>query len=120
MKPFCPIPVEPIQYSFNKKESKTMKTKEKIINILKKELPFLKEKYDVKKIGVFGSYSKEIQDEKSDVDILVEFESTIGFFDFIMLEDYLTAKLGLKVDLVTEDALKPIIKPYVMKEVMYV
>ena len=97
-----------------------MKTKEEIINILKKELPFLKEKYGINKIGIFGSYSKEMQDEKSDLDILVQFERPIGFFDFITLEDYLTEKLGIKVDLVTEDALKPVIKPYVMKEVMYV
>ncbi len=97
-----------------------MRTKEEIINILKKELSFLKEKYGVKKIGVFGSYSKEMQNEKSDVDILVKFEKPIGFFDFIMLEDYLTEKLKIKVDLVTEDALKPTIRSYVMKEVMYV
>jgi len=71
-----------------------MKTKQEIINILKKELHFLKEN--------------------------VQFERPIGFFDFITLEDYLTEKLGIKVDLVTEDALKPVIKPYIMREVMYV
>jgi len=97
-----------------------MKTKEEIVNILKKELPFLKEKYGVKKIGIFGSYSKEMQDEKSDLDILVQFERPIGFFDFITLEDYLKEKLGIKVDLVTEDAIKSVIKPYIMREVMYV
>ena len=97
-----------------------MKTKEEIINILKKELPFLKEKYGEKKIGIFGSYSKEMQDEKSDLDILVQFERPIGLFDFITLEDYLTEKLGIKVDLVTEDAVKSVIKPYIMREVLYV
>jgi len=54
------------------------------------------------------------------VDILVQFERPIGFFDFITLEDYLTEKLGIKVDLVTEDAIKSMIKPYIMREVMYV
>ena len=97
-----------------------MKTKEEIINILKHEFPFLKGKYGVKKIGIFGSYSKEIQDQKSDLDILVQFEKPIGFFDFIMLENYLTEVIGIKVDLVTEDAIKPIIKPFIMKEIVYV
>ena len=54
------------------------------------------------------------------MDILIQFERPIGFFDFITLENYLTEKLGIKVDLVTEDALKPVIKPYIMREVMYV
>ena len=33
-----------------------MKTKEEILRILKKELPYLKEKFNVKSIGLFGSY----------------------------------------------------------------
>jgi predicted nucleotidyltransferase len=44
----------------------------------------------------------------------------VGFFKFIELEDYLSEKLGTKVDLVTEDALKPFIKPYVMETIAYV
>ncbi len=50
----------------------------------------------------------------------MQFKRPIGFFKFIAVEDYLKGKLGEKVEIVTEDALKPIIKPRVMKEVVYV
>ncbi len=97
-----------------------MKTKEEILKILEKELPYLKEKFNVKTIGVFGSYVRGMQKKESDIDILIEFQKPVGFFEFIELEDYLSEKLGIKVDLVTPDALKPLIKPRILKEVIYV
>jgi len=57
---------------------------------------------------------------KSDIDLLVQFEKPVGFFRFIELENYLSDKLEARVDLVTEDALKPLIKPYVMETIVYV
>ncbi|MCK4487181.1 MAG: nucleotidyltransferase family protein, partial [Desulfobacterales bacterium] len=68
----------------------------------------------------FGSYSGGEPGLKSDIDLLVQFEKPVGFFGFIELEDYLSEKLGAKVDLVTEDALKPLIRPYVMETIAYV
>ncbi|MBW2000492.1 MAG: nucleotidyltransferase domain-containing protein, partial [Deltaproteobacteria bacterium] len=58
--------------------------------------------------------------EASDIDLLVKFERPIGFFRFVELENYLSEKLAAKVDLVTEDALKPFVKPYVMESIVYV
>jgi predicted nucleotidyltransferase len=97
-----------------------MRTKEEILKILKDELPYLREKFNVKSIGLFGSYARDEQRDRSDVDILVEFSKPIGFFKFMELEEYLSKKLGVKVDLVTLDALKPMIKPQIMREVVYV
>lgn len=97
-----------------------MKTKEEILNILSKEKSFLKSEYGVVNCGLFGSYSGGEPGLKSDIDLLVQFEKPIGFFGFIELEDYLSDKLGAKVDLVTEDALKPKIRPYVMETIAYV
>jgi predicted nucleotidyltransferase len=97
-----------------------MRTKEEIIKILKDELPYLKENFNVKSIGLFGSYVRDEQKDKSDIDLLVEFSKPIGFFKFIELEEYLSKKLGIEVDLVTPDALKPMIKPQIMREVVYV
>lgn len=97
-----------------------MTTKEEILKILRRELPSLKEKFRVEKIGLFGSYARKEQEMESDIDLLVRFERPIGFFKFIALEDYLKERLGAKVELVTEDALKPIIRPYILKEVVYV
>lgn len=97
-----------------------MTTKEEILKILEEELPLLRQKYGISKIGLFGSYSRGDQDAESDIDLLVQFERPIGFFKFVAIEEYLKEKLGGKVELVTEDALKQVIRPYVMKEVVYV
>ena len=96
-----------------------MKSKEEILKTFKKELPPISKRFSVKIIGLFGSYARSERTEESDIDLLVEFEKPVGFFKFLELEDHLSEKLGAKVDLVTLDALKPIIKPYVMEEVVY-
>ncbi len=96
-----------------------MKSKEEILRTIKKDLAYLKEKFKVKSIGIFGSYVRGEQTKTSDIDMLVEFDAPVGFFKFIELEDYLSEKLGVKVDLVTPDALKPLIKPHIIEEAVY-
>jgi predicted nucleotidyltransferase len=80
----------------------------------------LRRRFKVKDIGVFGSYVRGEQRKSSDVDILVEFEEPVGFFEFIALEDYLSGLLGVKVDLVSKKALKPRIGERILKEVISV
>lgn len=96
-----------------------MKSKEEILKTMKKELPYLKEKFKVKSIGIFGSYARGEQTKTSDIDMLIEFDAPVGFFKFIDLENYLSEKLRAKVDLVTPDALKPLIKPQIIEESVY-
>lgn len=96
-----------------------MKTREDILNILRRQLPYLREAYGVRKLGLFGSYSRQEQKAESDIDLLVEFGKPIGFFKFIELESYLSEQLGAKAELVTEDALKPLIKPTVARDLVY-
>lgn len=74
----------------------------------------------MKSIGFFGSYVRGEQKRSSDLDVLVEFSEPIGLFKFIELEDFLTEKLGVKVDLVMRDSLKPRIKESILKEAVYV
>lgn len=97
-----------------------MNSKDKIMRALAAELPFIRRKYGVAKCGLFGSYSKGVAEDGSDIDLLVQFEKPIGFFKLIELENYLSGRFGKKVDLVTEDALKPLIRPYVMETIIYV
>lgn len=87
---------------------------------LKKSERFLKERFSVKKIGVFGSYSRGEQTKKSDIDVLVEFFEEPSLFKFIDLEDYLTELLTIKVDLVMKDSLKPYIGKHILEEVIYI
>lgn len=93
-----------------------MKKLDKIIGIIREHLPALRKKYEVKGLDVFGSYKRDEQKEGSDVDILVEFSKTIDLFMFMELEEELTSILGIKVDLVMKDTLKPRIKQRILSE----
>jgi len=91
----------------------------RIEEILTRNREHLKNKFYVKKLGVFGSYSKGKETPESDIDILVEFNGPIGW-DFIELNDHLEHILGKKVDLVSIRALKPQLKDDILSEVVYV
>lgn len=82
-----------------------MKTFENIKKILEQQKEFLKNKYKIKEIGIFGSFVRGDATEDSDVDILVEFEEVPSFFKFIEIENYLSNILGIKVDLVEKSPL---------------
>lgn len=97
-----------------------MKTAEEIKTILKLNKEDLKKRFNVKEIGIFGSYIRGEQKVKSDVDILVEFEKPIGIFKFLELEEYLEDLVGAGVDLVSKKALKPRIGEYILEEVVMV
>ena len=84
-----------------------MLNKEEAIEILKKELPYLKDKYGIKKIALFGSFAKEKQRNESDIDIIVEFERPIGL-KFVELAEYVESILGRKVDILTPEGIKSI------------
>lgn len=74
--------------------------KENIFERLKRELPYLQEKYGVERIALYGSFARSEQAEKSDVDLLVELARPLGF-EFVDLANYLEKVLGRKVDLAT-------------------
>ena len=82
----------------------------------------LRERYGVKRIGIFGSYVRGEERRGSDLDILVEFhpDAEIDLIKFVELEEYLSELLGIKVDLVMKSSLKPRIRRRVLEEVIYV
>lgn len=91
-----------------------------ILAIVKKNKTFLKEKFGVKKIGVFGSIVRGDAREESDIDVLVEFESTKKSFDnFMELSFFLEELFGKKVDLITTSGLDKYVRPYVEREVVW-
>jgi hypothetical protein len=79
----------------------------------------LSEKYKVKKIALFGSCVRGDQDENSDIDILVDFHEPVGLL-FVHLADFLEELLGAKVDLVTEEGIRPNRLRYIKEHLMYV
>ena len=90
-----------------------------IKRILKRKKVEIAREYKVKTIGIFGSYVRGEQNKRSDVDVLVEFRRPIGLIKFMSLENYLTELLGVKVDLVSKDALKPYIGKHILREAVY-
>lgn len=91
-----------------------------IIKILKEHKEDIKKKYHVKEIALFGSYIRGEEKESSDIDILIDFipDARISLLDFIELEDYLSELLGIKVDLVDKQALKPRIGRHILSELI--
>ncbi|MGB7293987.1 MAG: nucleotidyltransferase family protein [Candidatus Aminicenantales bacterium] len=87
---------------------------------LARHKPEIQRKFKVKEIGIFGSYTRGKQKEKSDLDVLVEFSEPVGLFEFMDLEEYLQNLFGVKVDLVSKKALKPHIGERILREVIYI
>ena len=84
-----------------------MLSRKQILDKLREELPNLKNRFNVKRIGVFGSYAEESQVLESDIDIIVEFEKPIGL-SFMDLIEYLENLFRKKVDILTSAGLKSI------------
>ena len=71
--------------------------------------------YSVISLALFGSYSRQEQDETSDIDFLINFENNT-FRNYINLKNFLESLFNKKIDLVCENSLKEMIKPYILKE----
>jgi hypothetical protein len=101
-------------------ESGTEMSMERIRQILQNSLPRLKEEYQVRSLGLFGSYVRQEQSPTSDLDVLVSFSEPPSLLQFIALENYLSDLLGIQVDLVMRDALKPHLGRQILQEVVSV
>ena len=76
----------------------------------------LAERYSVETMQVFGSYVRAEQRKDSDLDVLVTFREVPSLLTFIAIENYLSDLLGIKVDLVMKDSLKPKIGGRILRE----
>lgn len=85
---------------------------------LREQLPVLSAQYGVESLAIFGSFVRGEQGDDSDLDILVTFHTTPGLLKFIALENYLSDLLGVKVDLVMKESLKPSIGSRIISEAM--
>ena len=86
------------------------------IEELQNLLPKLQEQFQVQSLEVFGSYVRGDETADSDLDLLVTFIESPSLFKFVELENYLGDKLGVKVDLVMKESLKPAIGKRILAE----
>jgi hypothetical protein len=77
-------------------------------------------KLGVKSLNLFGSVARDQANSQSDVDILVELEESIGFFEFFRIQHYLEDLFQCPVDLGTVDALKEHLRQPILEEVIHV
>lgn len=71
--------------------------------------------FNPKQVGVFGSFSRNEETRQSDLDLLVTFKKNISLLKLVQLEQELSDKLQVKVQLITSGA----IKNSVLKESIY-
>ena len=97
-----------------------VQTKERVLTLLQDHQDRIRQ-FGVKRLGLFGSFVRQQQNDESDVDILVEFQPEGKTFDaFMQLAVFLEDLLERRVELVTPASLSPYIGPSILKEVEYV
>lgn len=87
-----------------------------ILTKLKRNIRFVRRRFGVKALAVFGSVAKDKAGRKSDVDVLVEFKGKATFDLFMDLKFYLEDIFGTSVDLVTNKAIRPEIREAIDRE----
>jgi len=98
----------------------SVKSKEEILAALNDVMNRHAQEYHLKRVGLFGSYARSEQNEVSDVDVLVEFSESPDLFDFLKFEEFLEKTLGVKVEAVRKEALRPELKDRILSETIYI
>lgn len=91
-----------------------------ILDILRSMKADLQKRYPLSELGLFGSYARGDFNEKSDIDILVDFNGMIDGFDYIRLAHELEDAFNYKIDLVSREGIKPQYLPFVEKSLIHV
>ncbi len=91
-----------------------------ILTSLRDEMPELAERFGVSELAVFGSSVLGRASARSDIDILVKFKEPPGLLEFMALEQHLSDRLGRRVDLVMEGALRPRLRRKILNQAVAV
>ncbi len=95
-------------------------SRDQLLSRLRAHFQDMRKQFGVKRLTLFGSAARDQMRRDSDVDILVEFERPPTFDGYMDLKAYLETLLGTGVDLVTEEALKPRMRPLIEKDLVRV
>lgn len=89
-----------------------MLTKQQVTLILQQQLPYLTAEYGVKRLGIFGSVAKGLQQKQSDIDLIAEFDQPLGL-RFVEFTDYLEQLFNTPVDVITPAGIRAIRNPQI-------
>jgi hypothetical protein len=95
-------------------------TLDEVLSLLSPHRQELEERFGVSSLAIFGSVARDQAGPDSDVDVLVEFRETPGLSQYMGLKFWLDDRLGRRVDLVMDKALKPWARPLVEAEAIRV
>lgn len=94
--------------------------REETLHVLNNHKAELLKQFGVTRLALFGSTARDTARPDSDVDILIAFDGPATSKRYFGAQFYLEDLLGIPVDLVTEKALRPELRPYIEKEAVYV
>ncbi len=90
------------------------------IELLHAHKPLLAERFGVRDLALFGSVARDTATTASDIDILVSFDGPATSKRYFGLQFYLEDLLGQPVDLVTDKALRPELRPSIEQDAVHV
>jgi predicted nucleotidyltransferase len=93
-------------------------TRSDALESIRARLEDIRARFGVKRLAIFGSVARDQAREGSDVDVLVEFDGVADFDRFMDLKFYLEDLLGMPVDLVTRNALRPQMRAVIENEAL--
>lgn len=97
-----------------------MRALEEVKRIIREHQEEIRTRFRAEVIGLFGSVARGEGGSGSDVDILVRFDEGASLFELVGLGDFLEEKLGCKVDIVSDRAVKPELRESIMRDLVRV
>lgn len=98
-----------------------MTERDEVLLVLKREVIGVKDRFGVKRIGLFGSVVRNEANHTSDLDILIEFDpATVSYRKYLDLEKFLQSLFSRPIEIVTTDGVSPYILPAISREVIWI
>ena len=94
--------------------------KDEVLDVLRTHMHSLEERFGVTRLALFGSFARDEATDQSDMDVLVQFDSPATSRSYFGVQFYIEDLLGRPVDLVTDKALRPEMRPRVEREAVHV
>lgn len=94
--------------------------KDEVLKLLAQHKPELVRRFGITDLALFGSTVRDEASQDSDIDVLVSFDGPATSKRYFGVQFYLEDLLGHPVDLVTDKALRPQLRPYIEASAIHV
>ena len=94
--------------------------KDEVLKLLAQHKPELARRFGITDLAMFGSTVRDTARPDSDVDVLVSFDGPATAKRYFGVQFYLEDLLGCPIDLVTDKALRPQLRPYIEASAVHV